>query len=311
MLELFKILADSTRLRLLRILRQGDFTVQDLMQILAMGQSRISRHLLLMSEAGLLQVEKQGTWRYYRLAPDNEIFLEFWPLIEKRFNGLIKQNEDAGAVSRIMTERRKRSQEFFDRHAREWDSLHVELLNLPDYQDTLLAMLPPGGLVVEVGVGSGSLLPMLASRANRTIGIDQSPSMVALARETVAQYHLGDRVEVRLGEMSYLPFPDASAQAVVMNQVLHHAEQPGEVLKEVNRVLNADGILVIADLTRHEHDWARERLADQWLGFSLQELESWLDDAGMRVISYQQYGADECQQSVFLLAAGSRCSFSN
>ena len=304
MLDLLKILADQTRLRLLRILRQGDFTVQDLTQILKMGQSRISRHLLLMSEAGLLQVEKQGTWRYYRLAPQRALFQDLWPILEKHLNELEKQDEDAAAVFRVMTARRKKSQEFFDRHARDWDSLHVKLLNLPDYQDTLLAMLPNGGLIVEVGVGSGALLPMLASKAERTVGLDQSPAMVTLARETIAKHHLSDKVDVRLGEMNYLPFSDSTVHAVVMNQVLHHAEQPGEVLQEVNRVLAGNGILVIADLTRHEHDWARERLADQWLGFSQQELATWLDEAGMRVASYQEYGDEKHQQGVFLLAAG-------
>lgn len=306
MLDLFKILADQTRLRLLRILRQGDFTVQDLMQILDMGQSRISRHLLLMSEAGLLKVEQHGTWRYYRLAPDNAIFKDIWTVVDAHLNELEMQEEDATAVARVMTERRKRSQEFFDRNAREWDSLHVELLNLPDYQNTLLDLLPSGGLIVEVGVGSGALLPVLASKGMRTVGLDQSPAMVALARETVSKFHLDDRVEVRLGEMKHLPFPDSSVQAVVMNQVLHHAEQPGEVLKEVKRVLADGGLLVVADLTRHEHDWVRDRLADQWLGFSYVELESWLGEANLSILSYQEYGELKKEQTIFLLAAGNR-----
>jgi len=304
MLELLKILADQTRLRLLRILRQGDFTVQDLMQVLGMGQSRISRHLLLMSEIGLLQVEKQGTWRYYRLAPENELFREIWPVLEAHLSALDNQDEDTKAVSRVMAQRRKRSQEFFDRHAKEWDTLHVELLNLPDYQQTLTNLLPQGGLVLEVGVGSGALLPILAMKADHTVGLDQSPAMVALARETVARYDLAEKVDVRLGEMNYLPFANSSVHAVVMNQVLHHAENPGDVLKEVNRILTDSGILVIADLTRHEHDWVRERLADQWLGFSPLELQGWLEEAGMQTLSYQEYGENNEQQSVFLLAAG-------
>jgi len=306
MLEVFKILADQTRLRLLRILRQGDFTVQDLMQILNMGQSRISRHLLLMSESGLLKVEKHGTWRYYRLAPENKIFQDIWPTIDTHLAGLEMHEDDAVAVARVMTERRQRSQEFFERNAREWDALHVELLKLPDYQNTLLDLLPNVGLIVEVGVGSGALLPVLASKGGRVVGLDQSPAMVALARERVSTFHLVDRVDVRLGEMKYLPFPDASVQAVVMNQVLHHAEQPGEVLKEVRRVLGDDGLLVIADLTRHEHDWVRDRLADQWLGFSYAELENWLEEAGLSILSYQEYGDLKKEQTVFLLAAGNR-----
>ncbi len=303
MLEVLKILADTTRLRLLRILRQGDFTVQDLMQALDMGQSRISRHLILMNEAGLLKVEKQGTWRYYRLAPESSFFQKIWPAIEAHLDELDMQEQDANGVLAIMAERRKRSQEFFDRHARDWDVMHTELLNLPDYQADLLALLPAGGLTVEIGVGSGTLLPLLIDKADRVVGLDQSPSMVTLARETVQHHHLNKRVDVRLAEMNHLPLADDSVRTVVMNQVLHHAEQPVDVLKEVGRVLAGGGLLVVADLTRHEHDWARERLADQWLGFKRQELDGWLNEAGMQICTYQEFGGSGSYQRVLLLTA--------
>ena len=303
MLEVLKILADTTRLRLLRILRQGDFTVQDLMQALNMGQSRISRHLILMNEAGLLKVEKQGTWRYYRLAPESSFFQKIWPAIEAHLDELDMQEQDANGVLAIMAERRKRSQEFFDRHARDWDVMHTELLNLPDYQSDLLALLPAGGLTVEIGVGSGTLLPLLVDKADRVVGLDQSPSMVTLARETVQHHHLNERVDVRLAEMNHLPLADDSVRTVVMNQVLHHAEQPVDVLREVGRVLAGGGLLVVADLTRHEHDWVRERLADQWLGFKRQELDGWLNEAGMQIRTYQEFGGSGPYQGVLLLTA--------
>jgi ArsR family transcriptional regulator len=304
MLNLFKVLADSTRLRLLRILRQGDFTVQDLMQILDMGQSRISRHLKLLSEAGLLQVEKQGTWHYYRLSPEEGLFSDVWPFIESKLSSIEGQEHDSTGVLQVMAERRRRSQDFFDDHARDWDRMHVELLNLPDYQESLLALLPAGGLVVEIGVGTGSLLPFLAQKSEHTVGLDHSPSMVNLARETVAKYQLRDKVEVRLAEMNHLPLSGGSVRIVVMNQVLHHAEQPLEVLREIERVLQREGLLVMADLTRHEYDWTRDRLADQWLGFKRQELESWLAEVGLKMTSYQEFGNSAGQQKVLLLTAG-------
>ncbi len=303
MLSLFKILADSTRLRLLRILRQGDFTVQDLMQILAMGQSRISRHLKLLSEAGLLQIEKQGTWHYYRLSQAGGLFGEIWPAIESRFADLEYQQRDTAEVLRVMSERRKRNQDFFNHHARDWDNMHVELLKLPDYQDELVSMLPEGGLVVEAGVGTGSLLPMLAEKGEHIVGLDHSPSMVSLARELVEKQQLSTKVDVRLAEMTHMPFADGSVRSVVLNQVLHHAGQPIEILKEIRRILEPGGLLILADLTRHEHDWTRERLADQWLGFKQQELEEWLTEIGMHIESYQLFGDPECQQTVLLLTA--------
>ena len=303
MLSLFKVLADGTRLRLLRILRQGDFTVQDLTQILGMGQSRISRHLKLMSEAGLLQVEKQGTWHYYRLSLEEGFLSDLWASVEPRLAELEGQERDALGVMQVMSERRKRNQEFFDQHARDWDNIHVELLNLPDYQDRLLAMIPSGGLVVEVGVGTGSLLPLLAKKGERTLGLDHSPSMIKLARETIDQQQLTGKVDVRLAEMNHLPCANASARTVVLNQVLHHAEQPVEVFREITRVLEPGGALVAADLTRHGHDWARERLADQWLGFKEEELEKWLADTGMVLTEYLEVEAISGQQSVLLFKA--------
>lgn len=303
MLEVLKILADTTRLRILRILRQGDFTVQDLMQALQMGQSRISRHLILMSEAGLLKVEKQGTWRYYRLAPESSFFQKIWPVIEAHLDELAMREQDTDGILTIMAERRKRSQEFFDRHARDWDAMHNALLNLPDYQADLLELLPEGGLFVEIGIGSGLLLSLLIEKADRVVGLDQSPAMVTLARETVQNHHLSERVDVRLAEMNHLPLADASVRAVIMNQVLHHAEQPVDVLREVRRVLAVDGLLLLADLTRHEHDWVRERLADQWLGFKRQELEDWLAEAGMQICTYRELGDSGSYHGVLLLTA--------
>lgn len=303
MLDVLKILADSTRLRILRILRQGDFTVQDLMQALSMGQSRISRHLILMNQAGLLKAEKQGTWRYYRLAPENVFFQKVWPAIEAHLDELAMREQDTDGLLAIMSERRKKSQQFFDRHARDWDAMHTELLNLPAYQADLLALLPDGGLFVEIGIGSGLLLPLLSTKADRVVGIDQSPAMVSLAREKVQEHHLTERVDVRLAEMNHLPLADASVRAVVMNQVLHHAEQPLDVLREVRRVLAVDGRLLLADLTRHEHDWVRERLADQWLGFKRQELEDWLAEAGMQICTYREFGGSGSYQGVLLLTA--------
>jgi ArsR family transcriptional regulator len=269
-----------------------------------MGQSRISRHLKLLSEAGLLRVEKQGTWHYYRLAPGEGLFSEIWPNLATRLGALECQDQDNAGVLEVMMARRRRSQDFFDRHARDWDNLHSELLSLPDYRDNLCALVPAGGLLVEIGVGTGSLLPLLAGRGRHIIGIDHSPSMVALARELVLKNGLGEQVEIRLAEMNHLPLADGEVRTVIMNQVLHHAEQPAEILREIGRVLEPQGRLVLADLTRHQKDWVRQRLADQWLGFKRSELEQWLAEAGLSLATYQEFGKSGLQQPVFLLSAG-------
>lgn len=301
--ELFKILADPTRLRLLRILRQGDYTVQDLMQILSMGQSRISRHLKLLSDAGLLQVEKQGTWHYYRLASMQGLAGDIWPCLVARFDELEGQEQDTAGTVRILAARRQRSQSFFDRHARDWDRMHHDMLSLPEYLPQLLELVPRGGLIVEVGTGTGNLLPHLAPLGEHVVGLDHSPAMIALARDTLARHNLESRAEARLAEMNHLPFTEATVRSVVLNQVLHHAEQPVPVLREIRRVLEPGGRLVVADLTRHDLDWTRERLADQWLGFRREELESWLAETGLCLSGYRELNNPAGQPTVLLAVA--------
>ncbi len=301
MLAILKLLGDQTRLRLLRVLHQGDYTVQDLVEILEIGQSRVSHHLKAMTKAGLLQVEKQGTWHYYRLAPRNAFFERIWPIMIEELNTIASFETDMAGVCRILAMRRQRSQEFFQQHAQEWDAMHQKILALPDYHQRLLDLVPYGQKVVEVGVGTGSLLPSLAARSCQVIGIDHTPAMVETARRATRTAGL-DNVDVRLAEMMHLPLQDSSVSVVVINQVLHHAEVPELVLQEICRVLTPGGRLVIADLARHHDDWVRDQLADQWLGFSQKDIIDWLENTGFSLASYAEIG-DNNQHKVFLLTA--------
>lgn len=303
MIDVLKILADTTRLRLLRILQKGDFTVQDLMCILNMGQSRVSRHLILMSQAGLLKVEKQGTWRYYRLSAENSFFNKVWPTIEQNLYHVEHFERDTQGVLDIMNQRRERTKSFFEQHAHEWDDIHTRLLHLPNYHDELLSLIPRGGLAMDVGVGPGTLLSDLCQVADHVIAIDHSPAMVTLARQKVKMNNLEHRVDVRLAEMLHLPASNQSVRTVVINQVLHHAEHPGEVFKEVKRVMEPQARLVLADLIRHELDWARDRLGDQWLGFQRKELETWLDSVNLKINFYKEFITRNSHPGVFLLSA--------
>lgn len=302
MLTLFKALADPSRLRLLRILRQGEFTVQELTGILAMGQSRISRHLKILCDAGILRVEPQGTWRYYRFAPQDPLFRDLWPAIERQLDDCPEREADAAGTAAVMAARRRRSREFFDRHASSWDDWRDSKLRLPDYQARLLSLVPVGGICAEVGVGSGRLLEVLTRKGGQVIGIDHSPAMVEQARANLERHGVRG-VEVRLGEMTHLPLADGSVQALVLDQVFHHAERPLDVLAEIRRVLAAGGSMLVADLVRHQHDWMREELADQWLGFKRAELEGWLAEAGLELAGYQRIDPESGEHPVFLLWA--------
>ena len=305
MIDLFKALADPCRLRLLAVLLRGEFTVQELTRILNMGQSRISRHLKILTDAGVLSVKRQGTWSYYRAGDENAFFGAIRCAFERELDKLPQRSDDLAALASTLEARRRRSLEFFDSHARQWDSLSRTLLPIPEYLERLLALVPDVATLLEIGVGTGALLPSLCSRARQVIGVDHSPAMLDEARRRLAA--AGEtRVELRLGEMTHLPILDGGAGCVVANMVLHHAADPLAVLREIFRVLQPDGILVLADLARHDREWAREQLADQWLGFEEQELRGWLQSAGFEQVEEVRIAAATGQEDVVLVRAGRR-----
>jgi ubiquinone/menaquinone biosynthesis C-methylase UbiE len=300
MLETLKALADPCRLRLTAVLLTGEFTVQELTRIMGMGQSRVSRHLKILSEAGVLTVKRQGTWSYYRAGEGSGFFAAIRPAFEYEMEQLPERARDLAAVAEVLEDRRRRSQEFFDRHARQWEDLARTLLPVPEYRQRLMELVPEGGTVLEIGVGTGGLLTELAARAGQVIGVDHSPAMLEEARRRLTAAGVGG-IELRLGEMSHLPLPDTSVACVVANMVLHHAAEPSAVLAEIRRVLTPGGVLLLADLARHEREAAREQLADQWLGFSEEELTGWLGYAGFIDVLCQRIEGANGQENVLLV----------
>jgi ArsR family transcriptional regulator len=302
MLDTFKALADPCRLRLTAVLLAGEFTVQELTRIMGMGQSRISRHLKILSDAGVLSVKRQGTWSYYRAGEANSFFAAIRPAFEQELKALPQRGQDLAAVAEVLEERRRRSQEFFDRHARQWDDLARTLLPVPEYRQILLGQVPEGVNVLEIGVGTGGLLTELADRARQVIGVDHSPAMLEEARRRLTAAGIAG-IDLRLGEMTHLPLPDASVGCVVANMVLHHAADPAAVLAEIRRVLAPGGVLLLADLARHEREAAREQLADQWLGFEEAEVKVWLTTAGFADVYCEQIKGTNGQESVLVVRA--------
>jgi len=306
MLDLFKALADPCRLRLAAVLLRGEFTVQELTRIMGMGQSRISRHLKILTEAGVLSVKRQGTWSYYRAGEENAFFGAIRAAFERELEQLPGRHDDLAALAAVLEERRKKSLEFFDQHARQWDTLARTLLPIPDYLERLLALVPSVATLLEIGVGTGALLPELAARAAEVIGVDHSPAMLDEARRRLAAS--GQQgIELRLGEMTHLPLMDEGVGCVVANMVLHHAPNPLAVLQEMVRVLQPGGTVALADLARHEREWAREQLADQWLGFAEEELRAWFSSAGLEKVEVQKVAASPGQEDV-LLVRGVKCN---
>jgi len=307
MLKLFKALADQTRLRLLAILQLGEFTVQELVEILAMGQSRISRHLKILLAAGMVQVKREGTWAYYRLQPSDQLFTQMQPLLQNCWSELAGYNRDRTALASILAARRNRSLEFFDRHARQWDQMARELLPVADYLPQLFEHIPKCAKLLEVGVGTGQLLQALTDKGSQVIAVDHSPAMLAAARERLTACGVVS-VELKLGQMESLPLAGGTMDVAVMNMALHHASDPGAVISELARVLRPAGRLVLCDLLRHQKEWVREQLADQWLGFTVEDLHGWCLEAGLERIEITTISGRPDELPVIVLSANKQAA---
>ena len=300
MIKCLKALADHTRLRLLALLTLGELTVQELTQVLGLSQSTISHHLKVLADAEILSVRRQGTWGHYRLNHQNKFFADIYAVIEKDIQGSIQYVDDSVKMLDLFDEQRKSNRHFFDREASQWDCVVRNLLPLADYSAPFMDLVPKATLGVEIGCGTGNLLETLLQKSQFLIAIDQSPEMIAEARKRVHSNNL-QGIDLRLGDMMHLPLESDQADLVVMNMALHHAAQPLLALREICRVMKKGASFLVADMLPHGKEWAREKLADQWLGFSRLDLEEWLTSVGISIQSWLEIKGEGNQVSVFLL----------
>lgn len=283
---LLKAAAEPTRLRILLLLSQGEFNVKDLTRILGQSQPRISRHLKLLAEAGLIERVREGSWAYFHLAdatPGGRIGRQILASIGGRTDGL--PGRDALRADALKKEREESAQEFFMARAAEWDSirsLHVEEAQV---EAAMLAALGPGpfDLLVDLGTGTGRMLELFAGRYARALGIDASPAMLSYARAKLDRAGLGQAL-ARQGDICNLNIDDGVASAVVMHQVLHFLSQPSRAIEEAARILAPGGRLLLVDFAPHDHEFLREEFAHVRLGFAKSEIAHWLDAAGLDLL---------------------------
>ncbi len=276
-----KALADPTRLRIVGLTLSRELNVQELMEVLAMGQSRVSRHLRILADGGLLACRRDGLWAFYRVPADGA-GRRFLDTVAPLLAGEPQLERDRERAERLVAAGRGRARRFFDALAPEWDRRKAELLGGSRLEQETLARRPSCQVAADLGCGTGSLLPGLAAKAARVIGVDASPRMLELARRACAA--CTGAVELRLGELEHLPLREAEADAAVLNLVLHHLRLPVEGLREAHRVLRPGGTLVVADLDRHQDARLAEAFGDRWPGFAPGELEGWLAEAGFRIV---------------------------
>lgn len=280
--------AEPTRLRLIALLSASELNVKDLTHVLGQSQPRISRHLKLLAEAGLVERYREGSWVYLRLAEAGHA-----GALAKLLVGLIDpadpvQKRDRDRAEALRAERAAAAQAYFARHAAEWDSIRKRHVDEAIVEASIRAALGGDdaslGTLVDLGTGTGRVLELLADQCERGIGIDVNPTMLANARTRLEALGLS-HIQLRHGDIYNLGLADRVASTVVMHQVLHFLTAPGEAVREAGRILAPNGRLLIVDFASHDEEELREVFQHQRLGFTTEQLEHWLADAGLTLES--------------------------
>ncbi|HEY4136253.1 MAG TPA: metalloregulator ArsR/SmtB family transcription factor [Alphaproteobacteria bacterium] len=274
--------AEPTRLRLLALCAQGELTVTELTQILGQSQPRVSRHLKLMVEAGLLDRLREGTWAFYRLAQGEATGLAH-KLIEMmpEDDGTLALDNDR--LKAIKESRAESANSYFSKNAAQWDKIQEMYVDDSEVEKALLTLLPPDGIgeLLDIGTGTGKILAMLGPKAEQAVGIDASREMLALARANLDAAGLR-HCQVRHGDMYMLPVPSQSFDMVTVHQVLHYADDPAAVIGEAARAVRPGGRLLVIDFAPHEQEFMRDEHAHRRLGFSDSEMLGWFRAAGLK-----------------------------
>ena len=306
--KIFKTLGDPTRVRILRLLEHEELAVQELMEVLGMAQSRVSRHLGILREAGLLKDRRDGTYVLYAFAcPEEGPWREAWDLSLRTLADDPASERDRAALHRVIEARVHRSRNFFDAVGPEWDSLRKV------WGDDLLRaraigrLVPRDFTVVDVGTGTGTLALELAEAGVSVIAVDHSQTMIDATRAKLAGAG-AERVELRQGEASALPLADAEADAALAHLVLQYLSEPAQAITEMARVVKPGGRVILVDFVAHDRAWMRAELGVVSMGFEPEAICNWLEAAGLREVhvDVQSVGARGADLPDTFIASGSR-----
>ncbi len=279
-LKSFRVLADPTRLRLLRLLREEELTVAEVQEILSMGQSRISASLALLKREGLVADRRVGKNIFYRADLADESPLA--GLVALAGDEIPESKRDLAALALTLRKRQDRAADYFNRLAGRFGRTYIPGRSWQALAHGLLRLVPPL-VIADLGAGEGTLSQLLARHAEKVVAVDRSEKMVefgaALARE-----HGFRNLEYRLGDIEAPPIGDATVDVALFSQALHHAARPPRAVAEAFRILRPGGRVLILDLASHSYEQARELYAHVWLGFSEFELDQMLAGAGFERI---------------------------
>jgi SAM-dependent methyltransferase len=309
LVAMLRAAGDPTRLRLLRVLREAELTVSELIDIVGQSQPRVSRHLKLLSEARLIERFKEGSWVFYR-ATDKGAGAELGAVI----CSLTDEAAHAEDLRRLAAVREARAAEaaaFFKANAAEWERIRALHAPEKDVEAAIQRLVTSAPLdnFLDAGTGTGRMLELLAPSAKRAVGVDVSPEMLAIARDRIARAHL-NHCQVRLADAYRLPFANGNAlsgfDAVLFHQVLHYLDDPQAAVIEAARVMRSGGRMVIADFAPHDLEFLRNDFAHRRLGFSDREVQGWFAAAGLKPGASESVTSDKLTVKIWQAQASAR-----
>ncbi|MGB8817051.1 MAG: metalloregulator ArsR/SmtB family transcription factor [Rhizobiaceae bacterium] len=282
LVETLKAVAESSRLRILNLLKRGDLTVTDITTVLGQSQPRVSRHLKLLHEAGLISRYQEGSWAYFRI-DDTSLAGQLGEALARKLDdndrNLARDLERLGQVKQT---RQETAKDYFAANAGEWDQMRS--LHAPDaaVEAQLLKIVGSKKFpaMLDLGTGTGRLLELFAPLYRRAVGIDMSRDMLAVARANLEKAGIA-HAQVRQGDILNPPVERDHFDLVTVHQVLHFLDEPLAAIREASRTLCPSGRLVIVDFASHSLETLREKHAHVRLGFSDEQIKGWLKDCGL------------------------------
>ena len=305
-LKSLRALADPTRLRIVALLESGELSVNELQEVTALGQSRVSTHLSLLAETGLVASRRDGKRTFYRLNRTAEGDVrEFTRLAMRGARELPEHGADQVNLRRVLSRREEQAQVYFNQVAGRFDRSYGPGRSWQAFGHLLLRILPPIE-VADLGSGEGLLAELLARRCKRVIAVDNSEKMVAFGALQAKKNGLHN-LEFRQGDLQNPPIESQSVDLVILSQALHHADDPLKAIQAAFQHLRRGGRVMILDLVKHRFEQVRELYGDRWMGFAESDLQSWLEKAGfvgIEITKVAREDQDPCFET--LLATGNR-----
>ena len=293
--EIFRALADPTRLRVLALLHQMELSVGELAQVLGQSQPRVSRHVKILVDCGLAERRREGSWVFLTLG--ERARLEPLFLLLDRWAELDGSDDvaasDRARLAAVRADRAAAAERYFTLHAAQWDELRSLHVAESEVEAAIAEALNdrPVGRLVDIGTGTGRMLELFGPAADHSLGIDRSPEMLRLARVKLSEAGV-ENAELRQGDMYALPLRSSVADTVILHQVLHYAQQPAAAIAEAARLLSSGGRLLVVDFAPHEREELRSRDAHARLGFADESVLNWMAGAGLegRVVGHLEGG---------------------